>query len=432
MASLKITIAIDSDGQVEDVDEEYVQKLMDWLQYFTRLKPERKSEVAEKLESSRQSLFTAEVIRSQQYIDQQYINPIYLTQGAEPRFDTPPILATTTNMLSRRINSSPTSVDRDLFVPAIHDAPETFSMTTTISEPAEETNYVQGHTSDYTRQTTIATSVTGLSVTDVSETDQSVTDLALSKAVNNCVQENLDEFIQYDLAIWAKQGLWLVQPSLQSFLDPVTNCRDEMFRAGIDNPWNSKKISRRFARVRLVYWFEEECKAIREKSPSQGIDRRRAAVDAIMKKFYGDWDQVKDSNREARRRRFHNEKNIGKKWCQLANWIDPGILVISGDQMDTEMLVHSKNIRGKSIETLALKILNDPRPIKSYCQVFEAIVKLFMTQKAFSDDRYKDWSEKAKAALKGCQKASGEIQSLPSLSNPHSFIHEYLRAVNGE
>jgi hypothetical protein len=94
------------------------------------------------------------------------------------------------------------------------------------------------------------------------------------------------------------------------------------------------------ARVLLYHYFVQLCESseISHKQQAVGHDRTTAAIDELLKEMYGSDQQGCDPEvYEKRRKSFHNNKRIGKRWATLINFLGYGVLLLCSDQMNTQM-----------------------------------------------------------------------------------------------
>lgn len=157
----------------------------------------------------------------------------------------------------------------------------------------------------------------------------------------DCIMENPHDFISTKLSTWLTTGLWPPVPVDDDSRETTPDCFLDMMYVGIEREPERTRLLRRLARVRLLYWYETYKKEHKHdaETHSPGVDVRTTSIDYLLQGFYLDWDTASDQDKQSRRRRFHMEKTIGKKWCQLVQHFGPGILVISGKGMDTQMLL---------------------------------------------------------------------------------------------
>lgn len=160
------------------------------------------------------------------------------------------------------------------------------------------------------------------------------------------IRPDLEIFTKTILSRWLRNGLWPTLNSARSQSDDIkVQCSEDMMYLGIEKDPETKTMLRRIARIRLYYWYEEEKKKIQHSQVpmelDRGIDIRTRSIDVFLEYFHADWENAEEERRKYFRSRFHIEKNIGKRWCELVQYLGEGILVICGKEMDTQMYASS-------------------------------------------------------------------------------------------
>jgi hypothetical protein len=167
------------------------------------------------------------------------------------------------------------------------------------------------------------------------ELDRTKLSLAI-QAGFDYVRDDLETFMETHLSTWLKHGLWPESsPEIAEYsLDMMFSGMERIRIPG------SEKMLRRIARVRLFYWYEDYKRNFANSGhgSAPGVDRRTMAIDYFLEHYYDDWHRIDNKVKKKYRNKFHAEKHIGKKWCQLVRYFSPGILVICGRQMDVQML----------------------------------------------------------------------------------------------
>lgn len=160
------------------------------------------------------------------------------------------------------------------------------------------------------------------------------------------IRPDLEIFTKIILSRWLRSGLWPTLNSTRSQSDNIkVQCSEDMMYLGIEKDPETKTMLRRIARIRLYYWYEEEKKKIQRSQVrmelDRGIDIRTRSIDAFLEYFHADWENAEKERKKYFRSRFHIEKTIGKRWCELVQYLGEGILVICGKEMDTQMYASS-------------------------------------------------------------------------------------------
>ena len=142
-------------------------------------------------------------------------------------------------------------------------------------------------------------------------------------------------FIEKQLSHLMKKGLWPLMPnSPRDIQDIEANCSLDMLYSGMEQNPATQRMLRRFSRVRLFYWYEKYSKRL----VNNDGKHHSLAANYLLKHFYRDWEYMGKEAQQTCRNRFHAAKSKGKRWAQLVRYLSPGILVICGEQMDTQML----------------------------------------------------------------------------------------------
>lgn len=144
------------------------------------------------------------------------------------------------------------------------------------------------------------------------------------------LRQDIHCFIEKQLSHWMRNGLWPLMPSPPKDVQDIeANCSLDMLHSGMKENPATQKMLRRFSRVRLFYWYERLVK---------NDGRRRLLADYLLKQLYRDWEYMGEQTQQTCRNRFRAVRSKGKRWAQLVRYLSPGILVICGEQMDTQML----------------------------------------------------------------------------------------------
>ena len=158
------------------------------------------------------------------------------------------------------------------------------------------------------------------------------------------IRLDLKEFTKKILSRWLQNGLWPALNHTQAQDNDIkVQCSQDMMYLGVERDPESKTMLRRIARVRLYYWYEQE-KMRRSQEPTEldrGIDIRTKSIDAFLEYFFADWECTDEERKRYFRSRFHIDKSMGKRWCELVQYLGEGILVICGKDLDTQMCASS-------------------------------------------------------------------------------------------
>ena len=145
------------------------------------------------------------------------------------------------------------------------------------------------------------------------------------------LRQDIHSFIEKQLSHWMRKGLWPFIPSSPKDIQDIeANCFLDMLHSGMKQNPATQKMLRRFSRVRLFYWYK--------RLVNNDGKRRSLAANHLLKHFYKDWEYMGEQTQQTCRNRFRAVRSKGKRWAQLVRYLSPGILVICGEQMDTQML----------------------------------------------------------------------------------------------
>lgn len=159
------------------------------------------------------------------------------------------------------------------------------------------------------------------------------------QAGSNCVRRKPGRFIKAQLASWLREGLWPKIPAANS-QDIMASCSLDMLCANITRQAETTRMVHRLARVRLFHWYEMCMEEVKHNSEVHcpGTNHRQA-TEKLLERFYDNWRVTPEEVKQSHREKFDSDRSIGKKWCYLAHYYSPGILVIAGNGMDTQMLL---------------------------------------------------------------------------------------------
>lgn len=162
------------------------------------------------------------------------------------------------------------------------------------------------------------------------------------RAGHAIIRPDLKAFTEKFLFEWLRYGLWPVSRNIQPQPNEnIVQCSKEMNYLRIGKDQETMIMIRRIARIRLYYWYEKErIKMLHSQVPvelERGVDTRTRAMDAILEYFLHNHNITTDEVKENYRSWFQFEKSIGKRWCELVQYLGEGILVICGKEVDTQM-----------------------------------------------------------------------------------------------
>lgn len=160
------------------------------------------------------------------------------------------------------------------------------------------------------------------------------------------IRPDLINFTETILFRWLWNGLWPTLNSMGAESDDIkVQCSEDMRYLGIEKDPETKTMLCCIAWIQLYYWYEEEKGKMWHSQVSTkldwGIDIQTRTIDVFLEYFFADWTDANKERRKYLHSWFHIEKNMGKRWCKLVQYLGEGILVICGKEMDTQMYTSS-------------------------------------------------------------------------------------------
>ncbi|RAL06508.1 uncharacterized protein BO97DRAFT_401802 [Aspergillus homomorphus CBS 101889] len=247
------------------------------------------------------------------------------------------------------------------------------------------------------------------------------------QAAQAALREDLVAFIDQHLLGWLKSGLW--PPTSPSNVgDHALSIQRslDMIDAEVYEDEMAKILMRRLVRVRLCYWHDEQIKALRANSSSrqadQGVGLETEAADMLLRNAYVEWEQFSEQTKQNVRDRFHARKRVGRRWCELAQFLGPGILITCGANMDTQI----RNFPPYGTHGIAIYVQNCFPSLIHVCRYFESVVEVFLRRGRMTDSALNDWRIELdeESLRKGIEELRDEPRSPEMLMNP--------RPVGGE
>ncbi|KAL4961361.1 uncharacterized protein BDV14DRAFT_211149 [Aspergillus stella-maris] len=209
------------------------------------------------------------------------------------------------------------------------------------------------------------------------------------KAGYAIINQDLQKFTDRALYRWMTKGLY---PTQSYTYDISEQCYRDLRFLGIGLDTETEIMVRRVARIRLHYWYEEQTKSAQRDRDSlilgRGKDTRSKAIDTLLERAYDDWRTADEPTRKARRNEFHRHKDVGRKWCELVNYLGEGILVICGKEFDTKI---SNTLTAQNIHALATFVINCYPGIPEVGSNYESVVKHFIRNQRLGDDQWAEW-----------------------------------------
>lgn len=156
--------------------------------------------------------------------------------------------------------------------------------------------------------------------------------------------DNLTKFLSNLQRAHTDRSIWrsdFVEPSmtgsLQERLFRSFNCASTLEERAAQDP-----LRLRMARVLLYLYFVQLCKFVGgsftrgEQAVGQG--KTTTAIDTILEEIYGLGQLEHDDEvYKKRRRSFHKNKRIGKRWVTMINHLGCGVLLLCSDHTSTAM-----------------------------------------------------------------------------------------------
>ncbi|KAI3014809.1 hypothetical protein CBS147347_11416 [Aspergillus niger] len=241
------------------------------------------------------------------------------------------------------------------------------------------------------------------------------------------VREDLLAFVDDYLLGWLRQGLWqpLSPDSVASALS--MQCSDLVEAELYDDPM-AQMLMRRLVWVRLYYWYDEQMKSIiqTEASPrklGQGVGLDTETANQLLKNAYVSWEQWSNEGQQAARDKLHARKRVGRRWCELVQYLGPGILITCGADMDA----HIHKFPPWGTHAVALFVQQCLPSTRHVCRDFETMAKTFLQRGNMDNTTLQEWRSQLNESLvkDAVKEAKGEIQSVGVLENPRLDRDEY-------
>lgn len=70
-----------------------------------------------------------------------------------------------------------------------------------------------------------------------------------------------------------------------------------------------------------------------------GVRKDTRVIDTLLGKSIPSWMGMDQSTKDQYRRNFLKDRKTGKRWCELAHYFGPGVLVTCGTKIDRLMYV---------------------------------------------------------------------------------------------
>ncbi|GLA56215.1 hypothetical protein AnigIFM63604_005769 [Aspergillus niger] len=212
------------------------------------------------------------------------------------------------------------------------------------------------------------------------------------QAVQAAVREDLPDFVSRYLKGWLKSGLWPISPDTVAN-DHSMQCSWDLADAEMYDDQMARPLMRRLVRVRLCYWHDEQMKSIctgaSPRQPDQGYRLDTHAADLLLQKASWGWEDLSEKERQTIRDKFHERKRVGRRWCELVQYLGPGILVTCDARMDA--LMNRREFPPYGAHAIAYFVTNYFSNLTDVCRYFNPVVKTFLRRGKMGDSDLRNW-----------------------------------------
>lgn len=193
------------------------------------------------------------------------------------------------------------------------------------------------------------------------------------KGSSDILRSDLAGFAETQLQGWFEYGLWPPQNHSQARNDTCHQLSRDIQDANLVTDPETRKMLRRVARARLYLLFCEHKKEIEAEEVSReergldradeqgagqdetdrevsgqvarsavGVRKNTRAIDTLLGKSIASWMGMDENSKDQYRRTFLKDRKTGKRWCELARYFGPGVLVTCGTKIDRLMYVSTR------------------------------------------------------------------------------------------
>ncbi|GFF61091.1 hypothetical protein IFM51744_10583 [Aspergillus udagawae] len=242
------------------------------------------------------------------------------------------------------------------------------------------------------------------------------------KGSSDILRSDLADFAEKQLRAWFEYGLWPPQNHSQTRNDTCHQLSRDIQDANLVKDPETQKMLRRVARARLYLLFCEHKKEIEAEEVNRresgveisneqgaghdetdremsgqvtrsavGVRKDTRAIDTLLGRSVASWMGMDPNSRDQYRRNFLKDRKTGKRWCELAHYFGPGVLVTCGTKIDRLMYVSTSGylreelIRetrngasSNTVQALAMFIDTCFPEVGGICRMFDNVAETFL------------------------------------------------------